>query len=106
MLAYLKGIKEFIGDGRTFPCSAARESVFIDGVGDVFPCIIMSHNLGNAYETPLKDILTSEETSTVCDVIGELKYPTCWLECDEYREIIKGWHRLLDTYCWGFNQFS
>ncbi len=106
MLAYLKGIKEFIGDERTFPCSAARESIFIDGVGDVFPCIIMNHNLGNAYETPLKDILTSEETSTVCEVIGELKYPTCWLECEVYREIRKGWRRLMAAYLLGFNQFS
>ena len=76
MLAYLKGIKEFLGDGRTLPCSAASESVFI-GVGDVFPCIVMNHKVGNAYETPLKEILASEETSKICEVISELQCPTC-----------------------------
>jgi MoaA/NifB/PqqE/SkfB family radical SAM enzyme len=106
MLAYLRGINEFIGDGRTLPCSAAKESVFIDGVGDVFPCIVMNHKLGNAYETPLNEILASEETTTACGVISELKCPTCWLECEVYRDIRKDWRRLLDAYWWGINQFS
>ena len=47
MLAYLRGIREFITDGRTLPCSAGRESVFVDGFGDVYPCIVMNHKLGN-----------------------------------------------------------
>ncbi len=106
MLAYLRGIKEFIGDGRTLPCSAAKESVFIDGVGDVFPCIVMNHKLGNAYETPLNEILASEETVMACGVINELQCPTCWLECEVYRDIRKDWKRLLDAYWWGINQFS
>ncbi len=105
MLAYLKGIKEFIGDGRTFPCSAARESVFINGVGDVFPCIIMNHNLGNAYETPLKDILTSEETSKSCEVISKLQSPTCRLECEVYRDI-RGLASPHGRILVGLNQFS
>jgi len=106
MLAYLRGIKEFIGDGRTLPCSAAKESVFIDGVGDVFPCIVMNHKLGNAYETPLNEILASEETRNACGVIDALQCPTCWLECEVYRDIRKDWRRLLDAYWWGINQFS
>lgn len=106
MLAYLEGIKEFLGDGRTLPCSAARESVFIDGFGDVFPCIVMNHKLGNAYETPLKDILASEETRNAREIISELRCPTCWLECEVYRDIRKDWRRLLDAYLWSFNQFS
>ena len=106
MLAYLRGIKEFIGDGRTLPCSAAKESVFIDGVGDVFPCIVMNHKLGNAYEAPLREILASEETATACGVISELRCPTCWLECEVYRDIRKDWRRLLDAYWWSLNQFS
>jgi len=106
MLAYLRGIKEFMGDGRTLPCSAAKESVFIDGAGDVFPCIVMNHKLGNAYDTPLKDILASEGTSKACEIIGELQCPTFWLECEVYRDIRKDWRRLLDAYWWGLNQFS
>ncbi len=106
MLAYLRGIKEFIGDGRTLPCSAAKESVFIDGVGDVFPCIVMNHKMGNAYETPLNEILASEETRNACRVIDDLQCPTCWLECEVYRDIRKDWKRLLDAYWWGINQFS
>lgn len=40
------------------------------------------------------------------DIIGELQCPTCWLECEVYRDIRKDWRRLLDAYLWGFNQFS
>ena len=108
MLAYLKGIKAFIGEGRTLPCSAARESVFIDGVGDVFPCIVMNHKLGNAYSKlgRYAEAIVSEETRKACETISELQCPTCWLECEVYRDIRKDWRRLLDAYWWGFNQFA
>jgi Fe-coproporphyrin III synthase len=106
MVAYLRGVREFISSGRTLPCSAGKESVFIDGFGDVFPCIVMNHKLGNAYETPLKEILASDETRNACEVIDELKCPTCWLECEVYRDIRKDWRRLLDAFWWSFNQFS
>jgi len=105
-LAYLQGVKEFVGGGRTMPCSAAEESVFIDAAGDVYPCIVMNHRMGNAYETPLKEILASAEAESARDKISRLECPTCWLECDAFRDISGDWGRLLGALRWSFNRFS
>jgi len=94
-LAYIQGAKEFILDKRTLPCSAADESVFIDSLGDVYPCIVMNHKLGNIHENSLKDILSSPSAHEAREKIGKLECPTCWLECEVYRDIKKDWGRLL-----------
>lgn len=94
-LAYIQGAKEYITQKRTLPCSAATESVFIDTYGDVYPCIVMNHKLGNINENRLKDILTSPGSHEARDIISRLECPTCWLECEVYRDIKKDWGRLL-----------
>ena len=94
-LAYIQGAKEYITDKRTLPCSAADESVFIDTYGDVYPCIVMNHKLGNIHENSLKDILSSPSAHEARDIISKLECPTCWLECEVYRDIKKDWGRLL-----------
>jgi MoaA/NifB/PqqE/SkfB family radical SAM enzyme len=105
-LAYLQGVKEFIAGGRTMACSAAEESVFIDAAGDVYPCIVMNHKMGNAFQTPLKDILVSAEAESAREKVRRLECPTCWLECDAFRDISGDWARLLRALMWSFNQFS
>lgn len=94
-LAYIQGAKEFINGSRTLPCSAARESVFIDAFGDVYPCIVMNHKLGNVYQNTLSDILDSPSTHEARAIIEKLECPTCWLECEVYRDIKKDWGRLI-----------
>jgi MoaA/NifB/PqqE/SkfB family radical SAM enzyme len=105
-LAYLQGVKEFIAGGRTMACSAAEESVFIDAAGDVYPCIVMNHKMGNAFQTPLKDILVSAEAESAREKVRRLECPTCWLECDAFRDISRDWARLLRALMWSFNQFA
>jgi sulfatase maturation enzyme AslB (radical SAM superfamily) len=105
-LAYLQGVKEFIAGGRTLACSAADESVFIDAAGDVYPCIVMNHKLGNAFETPLRSILSSEEAERAREKIRKLECPTCWLECDAYRDISRDWGKLMRAWLWSLNRFS
>ncbi|MCW4051468.1 MAG: radical SAM protein [Candidatus Bathyarchaeota archaeon] len=105
-LAYLQGVHEFLNEGRTLACSAASESIYIDSAGDVYPCIVMNHLLGNIYENSLKEILASEETKKARIIISELKCPTCWLECDAYRDVRKDGGRLLRAYFWSLNRFS
>ncbi len=100
-LAYLQGAKEFIQGTRTMPCSAATESVFIDAIGDVYPCIIMNHRLGNIYQTNLSDILKSPSAWEAREIIKKLDCPTCWLECETYRDIKKDWMRLFSALIWG-----
>jgi len=105
-LAYLQGMKEFLFEGRSMACSAAEESVFIDASGDVYPCIVMNHLMGNAFETPLKEILSSDKAEEARRIIGRLGCPTCWLECDAFRDIPKDWGRLLRAFLWSLTQFS
>lgn len=105
-LAYLQGVKEFIAGGRTLACSAADESVFIDAAGDVYPCIVMNHRLGNAFETPLRSIISSEEAERAREKISRLECPTCWLECDAYRDISRDRVKLLRALLWSFSRFS
>jgi len=94
-LAYIQGAKDYITDKRTLPCSAADESVFIDTYGDVYPCIVMNQKLGNIHENSLKDILSSPSAHEARDKISRLECPTCWLECEVYRDIKKDWGRLM-----------
>jgi len=94
-LAYIQGAKEFINGKRTLLCSAATESVYIDSLGDVYPCIVMNHKLGNIYQNTLEDILQSPSAHEARSIIEKLECPTCWLECEVYRDIKKDWGRLL-----------
>jgi len=81
-LAYIQGAKEYISQKRTLPCSAADESVFIDTLGGVYPCIVMNHKLGNIHENSLKDVLSSPSAHEAIEIISILECPTCWLECE------------------------
>ena len=100
-LAYIQGAKEFISNKRTMPCSASSESVFIDALGDVYPCIVMNHRLGNIYQTNLSDILSSPSSWEARDKIKKIQCPTCWLECEAFRDKKKDWGRLLKALIWG-----
>ncbi len=96
-LAYLHGAKTFISGKRTTPCSAGDESVFINAQGDVYPCIVMNHKLGNIYQNTLKDILSSPSSHEAREKIQKLQCPTCWLECDAYRDIKKNKEMLINA---------
>jgi len=101
-LAYVQGAKEFISGERTMSCTAATNSVFINTQGDVFPCIVMNHKLGNIYENNLDEILMSPSTWAARETIEKMECPTCWLECETYRDITRNWKRLFDALLWGF----
>ena len=105
-IAYIKGAKEFISRKRTMPCSAGDESVFIDTLGDVYPCIVMNHKIGNIHERSLSDILQSPSAWEAREIIQKLECPTCWLECEAYRDIKKDWGKLFDALIWSLMPFS
>lgn len=105
-LAYITGAKEFIQGKRTLACSAAGDSVYIDTAGDVYPCLVMNHRLGNIYENKLHEILDSDSAQEAREKIQDLECPTCWVECEVYRDIRKDRKRLLDASLWAFNLSS
>jgi MoaA/NifB/PqqE/SkfB family radical SAM enzyme len=105
-LAYVQGAKEFISGKRKMACSAADESVFINTMGDVYPCIVMNYKLGNIYEDGLREILQSTRSNEARETIKKLECPTCWLECEAYRDIKKDWGRLLNALIRGLKPSS
>lgn len=104
-LAYIRGAQQFIDGRRTLPCTAAHKSIYIDTLGDVYPCIVMDHKLGNIYQNTIPEILQSSDSVKSREIIKELGCPTCWLECEVYRDIKKDWVNLIKSLFWGFNWF-
>ena len=100
-LAYIQGSKDFINNQRKMTCSAVTESIYIDIVGDVYPCIIMNTKLGNVYNNTLKEILQSRKALEAREKIKKLNCPGCWLECESYRDIKKEWLILFKALVWG-----
>ncbi len=98
--AYIQGAKEFIKGHRTLPCTAGTESIYIDTVGDVYPCLVMNHKLGNIYQHSVEDILASPSAWKARELIENQDCPTCWLECEVYRDLKKDKKRLLEAFLW------
>jgi MoaA/NifB/PqqE/SkfB family radical SAM enzyme len=88
-IRYLQGALDHILDprGRTLPCSAASDSFFIDPYGDVYPCIFMNTVLGNIRETTMEEIYLSPGASEARRTIDAHGCPSCWVECEAFRDI-------------------
>ncbi len=88
-LLYIRGAYRFITEKRHLKCSAASESFFLDPNGNIYPCIMMNHKLGNIRDNSFQQIWTSEATDEARRLIRIQKCPSCWVECEVYRELIK-----------------
>lgn len=86
-LRYIQGVYQYLSKGRVLPCTAGSNSFFLDPTGNIYPCLVMDHKLGNIREEPFESIWESEKAMEARDLVTNLKCPTCWLECEAYREI-------------------
>ena len=94
---YLKESLKYLKTGRTpFPCKALTSSVFIDSLGNVYPCTIWGIRLGSLRENnyDLEKILASEKTRVLKLKIRKLKCPNCWTPCEAYQTIMGNTLRL------------
>ncbi|MGW8180926.1 MAG: hypothetical protein ACWGQW_19520 [bacterium] len=57
----------------------------------------MNHKLGNIHQNTLKDILSSPSSHDAREIIQRLECPTCWLECDAYRDVRKNREMLINA---------
>lgn len=89
MIQYIKGAKKYLTEGRTLPCTAGSNSFFLDPQGNIYPCLVMDEKLGNIREESFESIWESEKANQIRKNIRTLQCPTCWIECEVYREIIK-----------------
>jgi MoaA/NifB/PqqE/SkfB family radical SAM enzyme len=88
---YLKKVRRFLETGRTpMRCHALRSSCFIDSWGNVFPCTIYDHKVGNLREVDyeLGRIWNAPETAALQREIWDYKCPQCWTPCEAYQSIM------------------
>ncbi|MEM2175558.1 MAG: radical SAM protein [Candidatus Micrarchaeia archaeon] len=88
---YLKLAKDFIKKDKTpIPCKVLQSSLFLDPLGNVFPCIIYDKKLGNIREVnyDIKKILKKKEVKKLRREIIRLKCPNCWTPCEAYQTIL------------------
>lgn len=89
--AYLRRVRRYLETGRTpMRCHALRSSCFIDSWGNVFPCTIYDHKLGNLREVDydLGRIWRSAETVRLQREIWDSRCPQCWTPCEAYQSIM------------------
>lgn len=87
--AYLRLLPEFLRTGRSpLPCKALRAGVFVDVVGDLYPCTVYGRRLGNVLETPLYELLSGAEAEDARAVIARDDCPGCWSPCEANPTIV------------------
>ncbi len=96
-LHYINGVQSYLDGNRELPCTACTSSFFLNPSGDVYPCLLMESKLGNIRDDPFSSIWTSSRAREARDTISKLQCPTCWVECEAYREIKQDKTGLLKT---------
>jgi len=87
--AYLRRLPEFLRTGRSpVPCQSLRSGVFVDARGDLYPCTVWGHKLGNVLQTPLYEILESAEAARARETIRKAACPGCWSPCEAHPTIV------------------
>lgn len=86
-LKYIQGVYQYQCKERFLPCTAGSKSFFLDSTGNIYPCLIMDHKLGNIREESFETIWESNKAYEAREIVSNLKCPTCWLECEAFRDI-------------------
>jgi MoaA/NifB/PqqE/SkfB family radical SAM enzyme len=95
---FLKEMSKYLKTGKTpVPCKALTSSVFVDSLGNVYPCTIFGVKIGNLRESgyDLEKILNSRESKLLRMKIRNLKCPNCWTACEAYQTILGNGIRML-----------
>jgi MoaA/NifB/PqqE/SkfB family radical SAM enzyme len=96
---YLKSARNYLLNGRVqLRCVALQNSLFLDPYGNIFPCIILEHKIGNLrdYQYDIHKLLKSEEalkTRLEVDVCKK-----CWTPCEAYPSIMTHLTSLIKVY--------
>jgi MoaA/NifB/PqqE/SkfB family radical SAM enzyme len=88
---YLTRIPYYLQTGRTpIRCQALRSSCFIDPWGNIYPCGMYDHVLGNLKENnyDLSRIWNSGQGRRLQREIWKYQCPQCWTPCEAYQTIL------------------
>lgn len=87
--AYLKNARKYVLNGfAPLRCVALRNSLFLDPYGNVYPCIILEHKIGNFrnYQYDIHRLLKSENALKVKREVDVCR--KCWTPCEAYPAIL------------------
>jgi MoaA/NifB/PqqE/SkfB family radical SAM enzyme len=95
---YLKNCVRYIEDPakRILVCRALQTSLSIDPYGNIFPCLMWDHKIGNVREHGY-DIMAfwnSSERLKGREQITKGLCPNCWTPCEAYPSIVENFYRL------------
>ena len=89
---YLSRIPGFLADTakRVVPCASLQASATINHFGDVLPCLMWDHPLGNVREHgySLGRVLEAAKAREARAMIVSEKCPNCWTPCEAYQSLI------------------
>jgi MoaA/NifB/PqqE/SkfB family radical SAM enzyme len=95
---YLKNCAQYIEDPakRILPCRALQTSLSVDPYGNVFPCLMWDHTIGNvrALDYDLMTLWNSAARLKGREQITKGHCPNCWTPCEAYPSIIENFYRL------------
>jgi MoaA/NifB/PqqE/SkfB family radical SAM enzyme len=94
---YLKRVERYLRTKRTpLRCQALSASCFLDPQGNVYPCSIYDHRLGNIREIDydLIRLWNSEESVRLQQEIWAFQCPHCWTPCEAYQSILGSLFRI------------
>jgi MoaA/NifB/PqqE/SkfB family radical SAM enzyme len=93
---YLSLVPRHVRTGRSpLPCASLFTSVFLAPSGEVHPCTVYERPLGDAYRTPLRQLLASPEADAARQAVAEDRCPGCWSPCEAYQTILSRLPRAL-----------
>jgi len=86
---YLKSALKYFNGGWRPPCVAGVHSCFLDPYGNIYPCIMLSHKIGNLNKDgfDLRKILRNPNSRFFKKSLRD-SCPTCWTSCEAYQTII------------------
>lgn len=86
---FMRGLLQFAsGRGRLLPCAAGRDFFFVDPAGDVYPCNVLSHVMGNLNEQSFDELWSSSRAERAREGADACRQG-CWMVCTA-RSAIRG----------------
>jgi radical SAM protein with 4Fe4S-binding SPASM domain len=98
-IEYLKFSTKFIKTGKIpLQCKSLRSSIFIDPLGNVYPCTIWNVKIGNIrnYNYDIKRIFRENKNKIekLLSLIDNKKCPNCWTPCEANQTILGNMARI------------
>ncbi|MDD5606712.1 MAG: radical SAM protein [Candidatus Pacebacteria bacterium] len=88
---YLKWLNKYLDTQKApFHCQALNASIFINSIGDIYPCIVFNKKLANLREIDynLNEFWNSKLFQNTRNSIKNGNCPQCWTPCEAYQSIV------------------